>query len=51
MSDPIRAVVDDVIAEHHGRVATHWDGCWKWHAACLAHLIRGHLEEEGETDE
>lgn len=32
-------VVGEVIEERAGEISTHYDGCWVWHANCLAHYI------------
>lgn len=37
-------IVDKVIAEHRTIISTHYEGCWKRHAACLAVLVRDTLE-------
>lgn len=38
-------VVDKVIATHAGEIGTHSPRCWRYHAGCLAVLIRDILEE------
>lgn len=31
---------------HADQIGTHYDQCWKYHAGCLASLIKHILEEE-----
>lgn len=38
-------VTDEVIAAHAGIISTHYETCYKRHAACLAVLLRDILEE------
>lgn len=38
--------VDQVIRAHEGEIGTHYDDCYKYHAGCLAVLIRNTLEGE-----
>lgn len=45
MSDPIKAILDEVIAAHGGRISTHYDGCYRNHAACLAVLLKDVIED------
>lgn len=33
-------IIDAVLEAHEGRIGTHYEGCWKYHAACLALLLR-----------
>lgn len=35
--DDILAAVEKV---HEGRISTHYEGCWKYHAGCLAFILR-----------
>lgn len=43
----VLAVVDTVIAKHTGDdPRTHLEGCYVWHAGCLAVLVRNILEGE-----
>ena len=38
-------IVDEVLASHDlQRISTHYDGCWKYHVACLAILLKETLE-------
>lgn len=39
-------VVDKVIDAHKEQIGTHSMSCWKYHAGCLAVLIRNTLETE-----
>ena len=36
----VLAILDAVIDAHKGEVGTHYDGCYKFHAGCLAVRIR-----------
>ena len=52
----VLALVEEVIAEHADRVGTHYEGCWRNHAACLAVAVKEALvvpkvEEEPGTPE
>jgi hypothetical protein len=42
----ITEVCDSVIDFYGNRVGTHSASCYRRHPDCLAHLIRGILEEE-----
>ena len=33
-------VIAAVIETHEGRISTHYEECWKYHAGCLAVLLR-----------
>lgn len=39
-----RRILDEVVATHAGRASTHYAGCWRYHAGCLARLL---LDVEG----
>jgi hypothetical protein len=41
----IRRIVERVKAKHAGRISTHYDECWMYHAGCLAKLIGDVLKE------
>jgi hypothetical protein len=32
-------ILHEVIATHAGRVSTHYEECWRYHAGCLARLL------------
>lgn len=44
----IHEIVDRVKEKHAGRISTHYEECWMYHAGCLARLIGSHLEEDGD---
>ena len=41
------ALVEDVIAIHADRIGTHYEDCYKYHAACLAVAVKHRLGSEG----
>lgn len=41
-------VVAEVMAVHAGKISTHSDRCYRYHAGCLAFLIRDLLDAEWE---
>ena len=48
-------IIAAVLEAHVGRIGTHYEGCWKYHAACLAMLLRkagvdAPPKNEGEDD-
>lgn len=40
MNEHAEDVINQVIEHWAGHISTHYAGCWKMHASCLAHLIR-----------
>lgn len=42
----IKMIVDEVYATHEGRISTHYEGCFHYHAGCLASIIKEILEED-----
>ena len=46
----IRDIIEEVYQHHAGHISTHYESCWKYHAGCLASLLRGILDEEDECD-
>lgn len=43
-------IIDAVIAAHGNRISAHYEDCWKYHAGCLAVLLRDRFEEETMTE-
>lgn len=39
-------LIDEVLKAHEGEIGTHYEGCWKYHAGCLAVVLRDILEKE-----
>lgn len=39
VQEVIQDVLQEVVGAHAGEIGTHYDGCWKNHAACLAVYI------------
>ena len=42
------SVIAEVIEYHADTIGSHWDGCYKHHAVCLAVKLRDMLREPGE---
>jgi hypothetical protein len=36
----LEQILAEVIATHEGKIGTHYEGCYRWHAGCLALLVR-----------
>lgn len=43
--DIIRDITGEVIAAHATEIGTHYEGCWRNHAACLAVTIHNLAQE------
>ena len=41
----VRKILAEVTATHEGRVSTHFEGCWKYHAGCLAYVLTETLDD------
>ena len=41
-------ILDAVDEPHKGQIGTHYEDCWKWHAGCLAALIRSVVDDDVE---
>ena len=41
-----QATLNEVIATHADDIGTHYGDCYRWHAGCLAVLLRDQLEAE-----
>ena len=41
----IKSLVDEVYATHEGYISTHYEGCYRYHAGCLAVVIKRILED------
>lgn len=39
-------ILDEVVNVHEGRISTHYENCWTWHAGCLARLLLDMEDEE-----
>jgi hypothetical protein len=39
-------IINLVKAKHEDRISTHYDGCWYYHAGCLAFLIDSVLNDD-----
>ena len=44
------SVIAEVIEYHADTIGSHWDGCYKHHAVCLAVKLRDMLREPGVPD-
>ena len=44
MNEAQLEILSEVAKVHEGRVSTHYERCWAWHAGCLARLL---LDAEG----
>lgn len=45
--DRLKAAVDHVYEVHGERISTHYEGCWVYHAGCLAAMLKGIIDEGG----
>ena len=42
----IHDITQDVLDVHEDRISTHYEGCWKYHIACLASYLHEMSKEE-----
>lgn len=45
----VREILAEVIATHADQIGTHYEGCYRRHAGCLAVLLRDMLEQKPAT--
>lgn len=42
----VRELAQEVVDLHSDQIGTHYVGCWRYHVACFAVLVRDVLEDE-----
>lgn len=43
---PVATLLNEITAKHSGRIATHWLGCYQYHAGCLAFRLLEMITDE-----